>query len=167
MCLTNSLLTALIDAVILQRDALAVMTALRGYGGFYFSTACEVLICVMNNIYPEWAKLAKIPSVIPVSSVLCALTGRWSAYRSEWSGHRLLTGWILYSTGLVCFFTRHTYTHTHTHDTARSPRSSTHSLTSLPHTHTLAHTHTLLESLFLVIANQTFMFFPSIWKLGY
>ncbi|KAJ8367403.1 hypothetical protein AAFF_G00318060 [Aldrovandia affinis] len=34
----------LIDATSAQRDAIAVMTALRGYGGLNFSTACEVLI---------------------------------------------------------------------------------------------------------------------------
>uniref|UniRef100_A0A9J8ACM9 C17orf113 probable zinc finger domain-containing protein n=1 Tax=Cyprinus carpio carpio TaxID=630221 RepID=A0A9J8ACM9_CYPCA len=38
----------LIDTVSLRRDALAVMTALRGYGGLHFSTACEVLICDFN-----------------------------------------------------------------------------------------------------------------------
>ena len=42
-----------------------------------------------------------------------------------------------------------------THATARSPRSSTHSLTSLTHTAILAHTRTLLVTLCLVIA--TFM----------
>ncbi|KAM3843042.1 uncharacterized protein ACN63O_021716 [Diretmus argenteus] len=45
------------------------MTALRGYGGLHFSSACEVLIRDFDEIYPEWAKLAKIASVIPVSSV--------------------------------------------------------------------------------------------------
>ena len=85
ICLNNSLLTAPppIDAVSMRRDALSVMTALRGYGGLHFSTAVEVLICDMNHIYQEWFKRAKIVCVIPVSSVLCALTGRWSAYRSE------------------------------------------------------------------------------------
>ena len=49
----------LIDAVSMQRDALSVMTALRGYGGLHFSTAVEVLICDMNDIYPEGAKREK------------------------------------------------------------------------------------------------------------
>ena len=82
-CLNNSLLTPppLIDAVSLRRDALSVMTALRGYGGFHFSTAVEVLICDMNDIYPEWAKREKMCD--PVSIVLCDLTGSLSAYRSE------------------------------------------------------------------------------------
>jgi len=53
-----------------QRDAIAVRTALRGYRGLNFSTACEVLIRDFSDIYAEWAKLAKIASVIPVSSVL-------------------------------------------------------------------------------------------------
>jgi hypothetical protein len=48
ICLNNSLLTAPppIDAVSMRRDALSVMTALRGYGGLHFSTAVEVLICL-------------------------------------------------------------------------------------------------------------------------
>ena len=62
----------------------------------------------------------------PVSSVLCDLTGSLSAYRSEWSGHRLLTGWVLYSTGLVHFFTRHTR--------YRSLSSLVHSLADVTHT---------------------------------
>ncbi|KAJ8384469.1 hypothetical protein AAFF_G00204900 [Aldrovandia affinis] len=49
----------LIDATSAQRDAIAVMTALRSYGGLNFSTACEVLIRDFSEIYPEWAKLAK------------------------------------------------------------------------------------------------------------
>jgi len=61
--------TPLINAIALQRDALAVMTALRDYGGLQFATACEVLIQDFIEIYPEWAKLAKIACVIPVSSV--------------------------------------------------------------------------------------------------
>jgi len=59
----------LIDATSVQRDAIAVMTALRGYGSLNFSTACEVLIRDFSDIYLEWAKLAKIASVILVSSV--------------------------------------------------------------------------------------------------
>ena len=43
-----------------RRDAVAVMTALRGYGGLNFSMACEVLIRDFDDIYPEWAQLAKI-----------------------------------------------------------------------------------------------------------
>ena len=61
----------------MRRDALYVMTALRGYGGLHFSTAVKVLICDINDIYP------KIAFVIPVSIVLCDLTGSLSAYRSE------------------------------------------------------------------------------------
>ncbi|KAM4551083.1 uncharacterized protein C17orf113-like [Odontesthes bonariensis] len=61
--------TPLINTIALRRDALAVMTALRGYGGLQFATACEVLIRDFIEIYPEWAKLAKIACVIPVSSV--------------------------------------------------------------------------------------------------
>lgn len=45
------------------------MTALCGYGGLTFLTACEVLIRDLSEIFPEWAKLAKIACVIPVSSV--------------------------------------------------------------------------------------------------
>ncbi|XP_061573635.1 zinc finger protein 862-like isoform X1 [Cololabis saira] len=59
----------LIDATSARRDAVAVMTALRGYGGLNFSMACEVLIRDFGEIYPEWAQLAKIACVIPVSSV--------------------------------------------------------------------------------------------------
>ena len=58
----------LIDATRVQRDAIAVMTALRGYGGLNFSTACKVLRD-FGDIYPEWAKLVKIASVVPVSSM--------------------------------------------------------------------------------------------------
>ncbi|KAM3843277.1 uncharacterized protein ACN63O_021374 [Diretmus argenteus] len=58
----------LIQAMEAQRDALPMMTALRGYGGLHFSSACRVLIRDFDEIYPEWAKLAKIASVIPVSS---------------------------------------------------------------------------------------------------
>ena len=43
----------LIDATSVQRDAIAVMTALRGYGGSNFSTACKVLRD-FSEIYPEW-----------------------------------------------------------------------------------------------------------------
>ena len=67
----------------MRRDALSVMTALRGYEGLHFSTAVEVLICDMNNIYPEWAKREKNGLCDPVSIVLCDLTGSLSAYRSE------------------------------------------------------------------------------------
>ena len=71
----------------MRRDALSVITALRGYGGLHFSTAVEVLICDMNDIYPEWAKREKNCDVCglcdPVSIVLCDLTGSLSAYRSE------------------------------------------------------------------------------------
>ncbi|KAM3874429.1 trace amine-associated receptor 8a-like [Diretmus argenteus] len=35
-----------------QRDALPMMTALRGYGGLHFSSACEVLIGDFDEIYP-------------------------------------------------------------------------------------------------------------------
>ena len=66
----------------MRRDALSVMTALRGYGGLHFSTAVEVLICDMNDIYPEWAKREKYCLCDPVSIVLCDLTGSFSAYRS-------------------------------------------------------------------------------------
>ena len=59
----------LIDATSAHRDAIPVMTALRGYGGLHFLTACEVLVRDLGNIYPEWATLAKIACVIPVSSV--------------------------------------------------------------------------------------------------
>ena len=59
----------LIVATCAQRDAIAVMTALRSYGGLNFSTACYVLIRDFSEIYPEWTKLAKIVCVIPVSSV--------------------------------------------------------------------------------------------------
>jgi len=45
------------------------MTAPCGYGGLNFSTACKVLIRDFSDIYPEWAKLAKIASVIPVSKL--------------------------------------------------------------------------------------------------
>ena len=112
------------------------MTALRGYGGLHFSTACDVLIYDMNDFYPEWAKRVKIACVIPVSSVLFALTGSRSAYRSEWSGHRLLTGWVLFSTGLDCFF-RHTYTG------YRSLSSLVNSLVDVTptHPHPCAHTY--------------------------
>ena len=75
----------------------------------------------------------KLPA--PVSIVLCDLTGSWSAYRSEWSGHRLLTGWVLYSTGLVRFFTRRTL--------YRSLSSLVHSLAeSLTHAHCHSRAHT-------------------------
>ena len=43
----------------MRRDALSVMTALRGYGGLHFPTAAEALICDMNEIYPEWDKREK------------------------------------------------------------------------------------------------------------
>uniref|UniRef100_A0A672HAQ6 HAT C-terminal dimerisation domain-containing protein n=1 Tax=Salarias fasciatus TaxID=181472 RepID=A0A672HAQ6_SALFA len=59
----------LIDATSVQRDAIAVMTVLRCYGDLNFSTACEVLIRDFSEIYPAWAKLAKIACLIPVSSV--------------------------------------------------------------------------------------------------
>ena len=56
----------------MRRDALSVMTALRGYGGLHFSTAVEVLICDMNDIYPEWDKCEKIACVI-LSLLFCVL----------------------------------------------------------------------------------------------
>ncbi len=66
----------LINASSLQQDAVSVMTTLRSYTdwksdakGLAFTTACQVLIRDFREIYPEWAKLAKIACVIPVSSV--------------------------------------------------------------------------------------------------
>ncbi|XP_073329080.1 uncharacterized protein C17orf113-like [Pagrus major] len=59
----------LIDGTNVKRDGIAVMSALRGYGGLDFRKGCEVLIRDFEDIYPEWAKLAKIAGVIPVSSV--------------------------------------------------------------------------------------------------
>ena len=46
-----------------------MMTALRGYGGLTFSTACEVLLGITVKIYPEWVILAKVACIKPVSSV--------------------------------------------------------------------------------------------------
>ena len=64
----------------------SVMTALCGYGGLHFSTAVEVLICDMNDMnefIQSGPSAKKIAGVIPVSIVLCDLTGSWTAYRSE------------------------------------------------------------------------------------
>ncbi|KAM4590951.1 zinc finger protein 862-like [Odontesthes bonariensis] len=52
-----------------QRDVVPLMTALRGYGGLNFLTACETVVRELGDIFPEWAKLAKIACTIPVSSV--------------------------------------------------------------------------------------------------
>ncbi len=46
----------LIDAASAQRDAFAVMTALRGYGGLNFLTACEVLIKDFSKNGLKWPK---------------------------------------------------------------------------------------------------------------
>lgn len=59
----------LISSDDVQRDAVPMMTALRGYGGLKFHTACEILIREFGDIFPDWAKLAKIAITIPVSSV--------------------------------------------------------------------------------------------------
>ncbi|KAM3875379.1 uncharacterized protein C17orf113-like [Diretmus argenteus] len=59
----------LINGSNFRRDAPAVMTALLCYGGLRFTGACGVLIRDMAEMYPEWATLAKIAVVIPVSSV--------------------------------------------------------------------------------------------------
>ena len=59
----------LINGSNFRRDAPAVLTALLCYGGLRFTGACGVLIRDMAEMYPEWATLAKIAVVIPVSSV--------------------------------------------------------------------------------------------------
>ncbi|KAI4800054.1 hypothetical protein KUCAC02_016591, partial [Chaenocephalus aceratus] len=64
---TESAAAPLIDVKRARRDA--VMTALHGYGGLTFATACKVLICEFSELYPDWATLAKIACVLPVSSV--------------------------------------------------------------------------------------------------
>ncbi|KAG7270338.1 hypothetical protein CRUP_034448 [Coryphaenoides rupestris] len=46
-----------------------MMTALCAYGGLKFHIACETLIREFGQIYPDWAKLAKIACTIPMSSV--------------------------------------------------------------------------------------------------
>ncbi|KAJ4929686.1 hypothetical protein JOQ06_018708 [Pogonophryne albipinna] len=66
---TESAAAPLIDVKRARRDAVAVMTALHGYGGLTFATACKVLICEFSELYPDWAALAKIACVLPVSSV--------------------------------------------------------------------------------------------------
>ena len=57
-----------------RRDAIPMMTALRGYTGvgprgLTFKQGCKRLIDELGEIYPDWAKLAKIACTIPVSSV--------------------------------------------------------------------------------------------------
>ncbi|KAL2101958.1 hypothetical protein ACEWY4_003719 [Coilia grayii] len=52
-----------------QRDVVPLLTALRGYGGLNFVTACETVIRELGDIFPDWAKLAKIACTILVSSV--------------------------------------------------------------------------------------------------
>ncbi|KAL2095484.1 hypothetical protein ACEWY4_010203 [Coilia grayii] len=67
----------LIDAVSLQRDALTVMTALRGYGGLHFSTACEVLIRDLNEMCYVDDKVSKV-AWLNRSNIIFASRDKWS-----------------------------------------------------------------------------------------
>ncbi|KAL2085050.1 hypothetical protein ACEWY4_020568 [Coilia grayii] len=49
-----------------QQDVVPLLTALRGYGGLNFLTACETVIRELGDIFPDWAKLAKIACTIQV-----------------------------------------------------------------------------------------------------
>ena len=62
-------ITPFIRASEARRDAVPMMTALGAYGGLRFETACQTLIRDLGDMYPDWAKLAKIACTIPVSSV--------------------------------------------------------------------------------------------------
>lgn len=53
-----------------RRDTVPMMTALRGYDGLKFHTACKMGIWEFGEIYPDWAKQGKNASRIPVTSVL-------------------------------------------------------------------------------------------------
>lgn len=59
----------LISPEIALRDVVPLMTAVRGYGGLNFLTACETVVRELGDMFPDWAKLAKIACTIPVSSV--------------------------------------------------------------------------------------------------
>ena len=50
------------------------MTALRGYGGLTFATACKVLIYEFSELYPDWATprraaCVKLTGALPVPGV--------------------------------------------------------------------------------------------------
>ena len=67
---TESAAAPLIDTKCRQRDVVAVMMALHSYGDLTFATACKVLIYEFSELYPDWATLAKIACVLPMSSML-------------------------------------------------------------------------------------------------
>ncbi|MGH0163340.1 UNVERIFIED_CONTAM: hypothetical protein FKN15_048532 [Acipenser sinensis] len=61
-----SITAPVINAQDARKDTPNMMRTLRGYGGLNFQSACSVLVRDYNQIYPDWAKLAKIALVIPV-----------------------------------------------------------------------------------------------------
>ena len=127
---------------------------------FLSTTGARILSCappptmrwwVLHLVHPSCCRLPDRSPAAQVKRSLmgqCSLagvtaftlTGSGSAYRSQWGGHRFLTAWLLYS----CTQHNSFNTSLNWHATARSPRSFTHTVTSLTHTHCQWYVHKIL-----------------------